>query len=82
MTESPWKPGGEETRPKRTPALAAMLLIRVVGVAGFVGLLATAQYARGVQTECRIAALLWFAIFGVAYVVFSQKTPNGGRRGR
>ena len=82
MTESSWKPGGGETRPRRTPALAILLLVRIVGVAGFVGLLAAAQCARSIQTECRIAALLWFAIFGAAYVLISVKTPSGGRRKR
>ncbi len=80
MTVSLWKPGGEKTPPSRTSVLALVLLIRIVGVAGFVGLLVASQVARGAEDACRVAALVWFALFGIAYVLASQRMLSRGRR--
>jgi hypothetical protein len=60
--------------------LALVLLIRIVGVAGFVGLLVASQVVRGAEDACRVAALVWFAVFGIVYVVVGARAPGGGRR--
>ena len=60
--------------------LGLVLLIRIVGVAGFVGLLVASQVVRGAEYACRVAALVWFALFGIVYVLASQRIPSRGRR--
>ncbi len=80
MTGSPWKPGGPSARPEGKSLLALILLIKIVGLVGFVGLLAASRYFRAAEYGCRVGALVWFAAFGIAYVLVSAKANDGGRR--
>ena len=81
MSLAPLKPGGE-AGPTRSAVLTAVILIRIVGVVGFVGLLVAAHFSRGAGDGWRVAALAWFFVSGIAYVLVSLKTPAGGRRWR
>ena len=80
MTGTPWKSGGPPGSPKDSRLRLLILLIKIVGIVGFVGLLAAGHYLPQEEYGCRVGALLWFATFGVAYVLISVKLPDGGRR--
>jgi hypothetical protein len=47
--------------------------IRVAGTAGFVGLLVVSHYLPAIATALRIAAIVWFFGFGIAFAIFDFK---------
>lgn len=57
-----------------------IVLTKVLGAAGFVALLTASHYFVRSAYGLRVAALLWFATFGIAYVLVSSRL--GGRRRR
>jgi len=49
--------------------------IKVAGVAGFVGLLVFSHFLPAIATGLRIAAIVWFFGFGIAFAILDFKFP-------
>ena len=60
-------------RTRGGPGGLARLALEAAGVAGFIGFLAGAHYFPQAAAPLRLAALGWFAIFGVLYVARSWR---------
>ncbi len=53
--------------------------IKVAGAAGFVGLLVVSHYLPAVANGLRIAAIVWFFGFGIAFAILDSKFPARAR---
>ena len=72
MTRRSEIPLGEGQR-LRTWPLATLLLIRVAGIAGFVGLLVAGHYNAGYANLYRLFALIWFFCFGALTIMVTKR---------
>jgi hypothetical protein len=65
---------------RRGLTVTIILLVKIVGVVGFVSLLVASHYFPAFENVCRGLALLWFAAFGVVYVLLSSRVRVRGLR--